>query len=98
MMRTSQPYPYRATMYDLHINTKVDPPTLHVMRYANEWREFNTSYGRDREAHFICRRWDPIPLSDFIANPFEVVPVEHEFQREEILEWLRKEGYGPQEV
>lgn len=98
MMRTSQPYPYRATTYDLHINTT--DKTLHVMRYAMETRQVKSRShsGWDREQHYIGRQWDPILLSDFLANPFKVVPVEHEFQRKEIVEWLRKEGYEPQEV
>jgi hypothetical protein len=70
------------------------------MRTAIERRQVKSQYriGWENEERWIGKRWEPILLSDFLDNPFEVVPVEHSFQREEILAWLHKEGYEPQAI
>ena len=98
MFRTSQPHPYKTSEYEIHINDKADPPEVYITRFAMRERWVKLPHGYEPDHQFVGRRLDPLPLSDFLANPFDFLPVEHDFQRCEIIEWLRKEGYEPYTV
>ena len=99
-LRTSTPNHPRDVQYDLWIVTKDGKKVVDVWRYANEIRQVKSQHrcGWETERRYIGTRLDPIPLSDFLEKPFEILPVEREHQRKEIIEWLRKEGYEPQTV
>jgi hypothetical protein len=97
MFRTSQPYPYRATQYDLFIDNKQNP-MVHVWRYSEVGKQVKFPHGYEYRYSTIGVKLEPFFLSDFLQNPFDVLPVEYQFQKDEIIQWLRKEGYEPQTI